>query len=171
MKDPANNAPVFAIDETTDWEDLENIMSASVEYQLSKLGKIIPLMFFAPMTEPQNLDAWEPMTTLPQNLFIVSIERSTDATLIHACTRAGAELGELRFSVSCPSVRIDFDQPLADVFRQMKAADISAFASPHAGADAPSFFFVSGPDAVRAFDRGLRAVTASRPTGGPGSGA
>ena len=49
MKPVANNAPVFALDDTTDWDDLENVMSASAEYQSSKLGKIIPLMFFAPM--------------------------------------------------------------------------------------------------------------------------
>jgi len=160
MKPASNNAPVFALDETADWEDLDNAMAASAEYQLSKLGKIIPLMFFAPMTEPDNLDAWEPLQTLPQNLFIISIERSTDAIVIQALEQAEAELGELRFSASFPAVRIDFEEPFADVYQQMTAADIAAFAQTSPGKDDPSFFFLRGSAAVRAFDRALRVVTA-----------
>ena len=91
MKPSSNNAPVFALDETTDWDDVENAMAASAEYQSSKLGKIIPLMFFAPMTEPDNLDTWEPMKTAPENLLIASIARSADATLLKAL-----ELTQLR---------------------------------------------------------------------------
>lgn len=159
MKPVANNAPVFALDDTTDWADLENVMSASVEYQSSKLGKIIPVMFFAPMMEPENLDAWEPVTTLPENLFIVSIERSTDATLMKALKHAEAEIGELHFAASFPAVRIDFDEPLADIYQQMEAAGIAAFAHPQPGPDDPSFFFLRGGPAVRAFDRALREVT------------
>lgn len=60
-------------------------------------------------------------------------------------------------------VRIDFAQPFADVYRQMEAAEIAAFATPQPGRDDPSFFFIRGSDAVVAFDRGLRAVTASKP--------
>ena len=159
MKPVANNAPVFALDDTTDWDDLENVMSASAEYQSSKLGKIIPLMFFAPMMEPENLDAWEPLTTLPENLFIVSIERSTDATLIKALEHAETELGALRFAASFPGVRIDFAKPLSDVYQQMEAAGIAAYAQPHPGPDDPSLFFIHGIVAVRAFDRTLREVT------------
>lgn len=44
MKSAATTVPVFALDETTDWEDIENAMAGSVEYQSSKLGKILPLM-------------------------------------------------------------------------------------------------------------------------------
>ena len=159
MKPTANNAPVFALDDTTDWDDLENVMTASAEYQSSKLGKIIPLMFFAPMTEPENLDAWEPLTTLPENLLIVSIERSADATLIKALKHAEAELGALHFAASFPAVRIDFDEPFANIYQQMAAAGIAAFANPQSGPDDPSFFFLRGSPAVRAFDRALRAVT------------
>ena len=159
MKPASNNAPVFALDESTDWEDLENVMSASVEYQLSKLGKIIPLMFFAPMTEPENLDAWEPLNALPEYLFIVSIERSADATVIQALKRAEAELGVFQFAASCPAVSIDFEEPLADVYQQMAAADVAAFAHPQPGRDDPSFFFLRGSASVRAFDRALREVT------------
>lgn len=158
MKPAANQAPVFALDETTDWGDLENVMSASVEYQFSKLGKIIPLLFFAPMTEPENLDAWEPLTKLPDNLFIVSIERSTDATLVKALEQAEAEL---RFAASFPAVRIDFEEPFADVYRQMEAAGIAAFAHPQPGPDDPSFFFLRGSNAVRAFNTGLGKVTSA----------
>jgi hypothetical protein len=160
MKPASNNAPVFALDETTDWEDLENAMAGCVEYQFRKLGKIIPLMFFAPMTEPVNLDAWEPLNALPENLFIVSIERSTDTTVIQALQHAEAELGVLQFAASCPAVRIDFEEPLADVYEQMAAAGVTAFANPQPGRDDPSFFFLRGSASVRAFDRALRVVTA-----------
>lgn len=161
MKPTANNAPVFAIDENTDWEDLDNILAASAEYQSSHLGKIIPLMFFAPMMEPENLDAWEPVRSMPDHLFIVSIERSTDAVLVRALKHAEDELGELHFAASFPAVRIDFEQPFADIYQQMETAEIAAFASPQPGPDDPSFFFIRGPEAVRAFDRSLRAVTHS----------
>lgn len=70
--------------------------------------------------------------------------------------------GELRLSASCPEVSIDFEEPFAHVYEQMEAADIAAFANLMPGRDDPSFFFVRGLDAVRAFDRGLRAVTASK---------
>ena len=162
MKAASNHAPVFALDESTDWDDLDNVMSASAAYRVKHHGRIIPLMFFAPMTEPENLDAWLPMRTTPEHLFIVSIERSTDATLIKAFQHAEAELGELRLSASCPAVQIDFEEPFAAIYQQMEAADIAAFASLMPGRDDPSFFFVRGLHAVQAFDRALRAVTASK---------
>ena len=159
MKPVSNDAPVFALDESTDWDDLDNVMAASAEYQLKHHGRIIPLMFFAPMTEPENLDAWLPMRTAPERLFIVSIERSTDAALMKAFEHAEAELGDLRLSASCPQVCIDFEEPFAHVYEQMEAAEIAAFAHLMPGRDDPSFFFVRGLSAVHAFDRGLRAVT------------
>ncbi|MBL9133390.1 MAG: hypothetical protein JNG86_19420 [Verrucomicrobiaceae bacterium] len=162
MKPASNNAPVFALDDSSDWDDLDNVMAASAEYQQKHHGRIIPLMFFAPMTEPENLDAWLPMRTTPERLFIVSIERSTDALLMKAFEHAEAELGDLRLSASCPQVSIDFEEPFAHVYEQMEAADIAAFANPMSGRDDPSFFFVRGLDAVRAFDRGLRTVTARK---------
>jgi hypothetical protein len=162
MKPASNNLPVFAMDETTGWEDLENVMAASVDYQSNHLGRIIPLMFFAPMTEPENLDAWEPMRSMPDNLLIVSIERSTDAVLVQALKHAEDAVGELRFAASFPAVRIDYERPFADVYQQMDAAEIAAFASPQPGRDEPSFFFIRGPDAVQAFSRGLRTATARK---------
>ena len=44
----------------------------------------------------------------------------------------------------------------------MGAAEIVAFAHLMPGRDDPFFFFVRGLDAVRAFDRALRAVTAGK---------
>lgn len=159
MKPASNNAPVFALDETTDWDDVENAMAASAEYQSSKLGKIIPLMFFAPMTEPDNLDAWEPMKTAPENLLIASIARSADATLLRALELTEPELGELRLAASFPDVSIDFDEPLAEVYQQMADADIATFATTSTGEDDVSFFFIRGSAAVLSFDRALREVT------------
>jgi hypothetical protein len=119
MNPVPNNAPVFALDETTDWEDLENAISASADYQSRKLGKIIPLMFFAPLTTPANLDAWEPMKTAPDNLLIVSIERSADKKLIKALELAKPELGELKLASSFPAVQVNYEKPLASVYQQM----------------------------------------------------
>lgn len=154
-----NNAPVFALDETTDWEDLENAMAASVEYQSRKMGKIIPLMFFAPMTEPENLDAWVPMKATPENLLIVSIERSTDAVIFRALDKAEGTLGEMRLAPSCPEVSVDHEEPLAVIYEQMADGGIESYAAPGSGEDAPSFFFLRGKESVLAFDRALRAVT------------
>ncbi|MBK8036528.1 MAG: hypothetical protein IPK22_05255 [Verrucomicrobiaceae bacterium] len=162
MKPASNNAPVFALDDSTDWDDLDNVMEVSAEYQSQHFGRIIPLMFFAPMTEPENLDAWVPMKTLPERLFIVSIERSADATLMKAFAHAEADLGEVQLSASCPAVRIDFEEPFAHVYEQMEAAGIAAYASPQPGRDDASFFFIRGLESVRAFDAALRAVTASK---------
>jgi hypothetical protein len=159
MNPAPNNAPVFALDETTDWEDLENAMSASADYQARNLGKITPLMFFAPLTTPANLDAWEPMKTAPDNLLIVSIERSADKKLIKALELAKPELGELKLASSVPAVQVNYEKPLASVYQQMEAADIAAYALTFSGPDAPSFFFLRGAAVVLAFDRALRQVT------------
>lgn len=80
------------------------------------------------MTEPENLDAWVPLKAPPKNLFIISVERTMDAALLKALKRAEAELGAVRRAGTSPDVRIDFEQPLADVYAQMTAADIAAFA-------------------------------------------
>ena len=159
MSTPSNNAPVFALDETADWDDLENAMAASAEYQSRKLGKIIPLMFFSPMTEPDNLDAWEPMTTLPENLLITSIERSADKTLFKALDKAEGYIGETHLAASCPDVSVDYDEPLAVIYEQMADAGIDSFAKPTQGQDDVSFFFLRGKEAVLAFNRALRSVT------------
>ncbi len=150
MKPAPNNAPVFALDETTDWDDLENAMSASADYQARKLRKIIPLMFFAPLTTPENLDAWEPMKTAPDNLLIVSIERSVDKKLIKALELAKPELGELKLADSFPAVQVDYEKPLASVYQQMEAADIAAYALTFSGPDAPSFFFLREAEEISA---------------------
>ena len=159
MKPPLTTAPIFALDEASTWGDLEDAMSGSVEYQSSKRGKILPLMLFAPMTEPGNLDAWEPMTTLPDNLLMVSVERHVDKTILKALKRGEATLGEVCHAASCPLVRIDFEGPLADAYQQMTDAEIQAYAVTHPGRDDPSFFFLRGNAAVRVFDRELRNVT------------
>ena len=43
MKPASNHAPVFALDDSTDWDDLDNVMAASAEYQQKHHGRIIPL--------------------------------------------------------------------------------------------------------------------------------
>ena len=163
MKPAPNTAPVFALAEETTWDDVDNAMAASAEYQSSKLGKIIPLIFFAPLTEPANPDAWEPMGKMPLNLLIVSIERSTDATMREALRHAAADLGApepaLGFVPPGMEIEIEDEGLLAEVYERMTAADLRFHAHEQTGEDDPSFYFVRGGAAVRAFDRALRKVT------------
>jgi len=159
MNPPQNTAPVFALDATATWTDWENAMLGCVEYQSSQRGKILPLMFFAPLTEPENMDAWEPMKTLPENLLIVSIERKVDGTILQALNQAAGVLGEVRHAATFPPVRINFNLPLADVYRQMTVAGILAYTLTRDGKDDPSFFFLRGMAAVKAFNQELRNVT------------
>lgn len=170
MKPASNTAPVFALAEETTWDDVDNAMAASAEYQSSKLGKIIPLIFFAPLTEPANPDAWEPMGKMPLNLLIVSIERSTDATVREALRNAAADLGApepaLGFVPPGMEIEIEDEGLLAEVYERMTAADLRFHAHEQTGEDDPSFYFVRGGAAVRAFDRALRKVTRG-PTGAP----
>jgi hypothetical protein len=160
MNPPQNNALVFALDPDSTWDDLEDAMTGCVDYQSRHGGKIIPLLFFAPMTEPENPDAWEPMREAPENLLIVSVERSADETLFRALRHAQPAIGEVYRAGTFPIVvHTDFKGPLATVYEQMAAAKIHAFAHTFEGKDAPSFFFVRGKEAVRSFSDGLRHAT------------
>jgi len=156
-----NTLPVFAFGEEATWDDLVDAMEASVQYQSCDRGKILPLMCFAPMMEPENLDTWEPLKTKPDNLLVISIERSKDAVVLEALRQAEPELGEGRLAGSFPAVQVDLNdgKPVADVYRQMSEAGIAAFAMTHPRKDDASFFFLLGKDAVLAFDRALREVT------------
>ncbi len=159
MKPPAETVPVFALDAATTWADLENDMAACVQYQSDKRGKIMPLMFFAPLTEPENLDAWEPMKKLPENLLVVSIERKLDVTILQAMEQTSTAMGVAGPAITAPAVSINFDLPLADVYRQMTVAGIPTHTHTQAHKDDASFFFLRGSAAVRAFSKELRAVT------------
>ena len=134
-------------------------MAGCVEYQSSKRGKILPIMCFSPMTEPENLDAWEPMKLLPENLLIICIERKVDARILKALWRAEAVVGEVCHEGTRTGMGINFELPLADVYRQMGSAEIRAYAFTRMGVDDASFFFIRGGEAVRAFDRELRKLT------------
>jgi hypothetical protein len=145
------------------WDDLEDAMSGCVNWQSANRGKIIPLLFFAPMTAPANPDAWEPLQGPPQNLFIISIEYSSDATLRRAIRHASGVLGDLREPDNCPHVDIALDgHPIAEVYAQMEAAGITAYRYSSLLKDDLSFFFIRGPEAVQAFSQGLRRATARK---------
>lgn len=161
MQPAYTTVPIFPLGEETTWDDIENAMAGSAEYQSSKLGRIIPLMFFAPLTEPPNPDAWEPLRTTPLNLLVISIERQTDATMREALRQAAAVLGapEPAFGFGLPGMEMEEEGPLAAVYEQMTAADLRFHAFEQTGEDDPSFYFIRGGAAVRAFHRGLRAAT------------
>jgi hypothetical protein len=151
--------PVFALEASSGWDDLQDAISGNANYQLTKLGTIIPLLLFAPLTTPDNLDAWVPMKTAPENLLVISLERKVDAKVLLALQQAEAELGRVRHAASFPAVSVNFELPVADVYAQMTATGILAYTLTLARPDDPSFFFLRTPAAVQAFNRELRHVT------------
>lgn len=161
MTAPKNQVPVFALGPDSSWNDLENAMAGSANHQLSSSGKILPLMFFAPLTEPENPDAWLPMKAVPDNLLVVSIERKVDVIVGTALQQAAAASASSTAG-KVATVVVDFNLPLADVYRQMTVMGICTHALTFAGKDDASFFFVRGPAGVRAFDKALRAATSER---------
>jgi hypothetical protein len=140
-KASAINVPVFALAADADWLDWENAFAASVNFQANHRPQILPLMLFAPLTEPANPDTWEPMTTLPDNLLACSIERTMDATLLKALAQAEPVLGEIRHTASFPAISINLALPLADVYRQMTVARIQAYTLTKTHPDDVSCFF------------------------------
>ena len=157
---PMTTVPVFALAPASNWGDLENAIAGSVAYQSAKLGRILPLILFAPMMEPANPDTWEPVKSVPENLLIVSVERSMDRRILKALQWARAGCGELQHDGACARVSIDFEGLVAAVYEQMTYADICSFARVFPGKDDPSFFFLRTEAAVRAFDAQFRKVKA-----------
>ena len=156
---PINKIPVFALDTDSTWDDLLNAMQSSVRFQTAARGQFFPLFFFAPMREPENPDTWEPLKTLPENLLMISIARHIDERVLKALMRAKSVCGETRQAASFPSVRLDFERPLANVYEQMAAAGIRSFVRISPGQDDPSFFFLRGAVAVKAFGVELPKAT------------
>ena len=159
MDPPKNILPVFALDSTTDWDGLHNAVLGFLRHHESRGKKFGPIMAFAPMTEPENPDTWEPMKAFPQNLLLFSLARHADAVILTALEQARDVLGEVRHASAFLLVRVNEHRPLADVYAQMERAGILSFAWTNPGPDDPSFFFLRGAAAVKAFDRGLRIAT------------
>jgi hypothetical protein len=159
MKQRSLTMPVFALDESTDWDlDLLNALDGSVEYQSRERGRILPLFCFAPMTTPANPDRWEPLRTPAENLLVVSIERSIDARVLKALELAARTPGFVLPTDALPQVRIDHTLLIADAYRQMSEAQITALHELHYGKDDMSFFCLRGRSAVTAFDKELRKL-------------
>lgn len=154
---PPNNLPVFALDSSWAWNDLEIAMEACVQYQNTTTGQIRPLMLFAPMTEPENPDTWQPMKVLPENLLLLSIARSWDALMLKAFARIPAVSGQpvARF----PSVWSRPQALIADLYSEMAKAELASHKELHDGKDDVSFFFLRGRQTVQAFNDSLRSIT------------
>lgn len=146
------NVPVFALDEAFGWDDLEDAITGPVEYQSTHRGIVLPVMFFCPMTTPENLDAWEPMKEFPEDLFIVSIERTMDDRILRALRAAEPVIGVTALAAEFPAVKVNEDLPISDVYHQMLKANVVSFAMPLPHKDDPSFFLLQGWDAVNAFN-------------------
>jgi hypothetical protein len=152
-----NNLPVFALDPFLKWNDLENAIEGCVQYQNATTGKIRPVMLFAPMTEPENPDTWQPMKVLPENLLLISIERSWDALLLKAFARARAVLGQP--AAIFPSVWSQPQALIADLYSEMTKAGMVSYKELHDGKDDLSFFFLRGREPIQAFNDSLRQLT------------
>jgi hypothetical protein len=153
-----NEQPIFPLDASADWDDVMNAMTASVRYQTETRGQFGPMFAFAPMTDPENLDEWEPLHVPPKFLLVTSIERKEDERLLKAFTGAAAEIGLLLSSPASP-VQIQQDRPVADVYRQMEEAGVTAYCSIAEHFDDPSYFFLRGTDAILAVNEHLRALS------------
>src|SRR4051812_39122717 len=117
--------PVFALDPATDWdEDFLNAMDASLQYQSTVRGSVLPVFAFSPMTAPANPDTWEPLPSSPENLLIVSVERSWDAKLLQALDRARRVVGTVMHNADDSAVHLDQLVPIADVYQQMEEAEV-----------------------------------------------
>jgi hypothetical protein len=158
MNAPQKSQPIFALDPSTDWEGVMNAMEASVQYCSDVLGGFGPLFAFAPMTEPANPDRWEPMTKAPKDLLLVSIARAEDKRLLKAFQLAEPEIGPLLHDSPTSPVRRNASLPIADVYRQMEQAGVTAYCITYEGENDASFFFVRGTDAIRKLDGQLRTV-------------
>ena len=138
-----------------DWDDLPNALEASIQYQQAHGGKFGPLFPFAPMTEPEDPDTWEPVLR-PQNLLLVSIDRSEDARLRKAMAELEPLLGPL-VEVE-PGSAIEFHEtaPIADVYEQMEAAGVIACCARQCShKDDASLFCIMGPDAIVSLNTAL----------------
>jgi len=154
---PQNSLPVFALDPFLTWSDLENAIEGCVQYQNSTTGKIRPVMLFAPMTEPANPDTWQPMKVLPDNLLLVSIERSWDALMLKAFARARDVLGQP--TAVFPSVWSQPQALIADIYSEMAKSGVVSYQELHADKDDLSFFFLRGRATIQAFNDSLRWLT------------
>ena len=154
---PQNNLPVFALDPFLTWNDLENAMEGCVQYQNTTTGKIRPVMLFAPMTEPENPDTWQPMKVLPENLLLVSIARSWDALMLKAFDRSRDVLGQP--ATVFPSVLSRPEALIADIYSAMAKSGMVSYKELHEDKDDPSFFFLRGRETIQAFNDSLRWLT------------
>ena len=143
-----HTVPVFPLDPTAEWDDVPNAVEASIQYQQAHGGKFGPLFPFAPMTVPDDPDTWEPVLR-PQNLLLVSIERSEDARLRQALAELEPLLG--RLVEAEPGSPIEFRQnaAIAELYEQMAAAGVIACcARQGSDADDVTFFCIMGQDAI-----------------------
>jgi hypothetical protein len=154
---PHISLPVFALDPFLAWSDLENAMEACVQYQNTTTGKILPLMLFAPMTEPENPDTWQPMKVLPENLLLVSIARSWDALMLKAFDRSRDVLGQP--ATVFPSVLSRPEALIADIYSAMAKSGMVSYKELHEDKDDLSFFFLRGRETIQAFYDSLRWLT------------
>ncbi|MCX7010512.1 MAG: hypothetical protein NTY53_25260 [Kiritimatiellaeota bacterium] len=156
---PAKNIlPVFALEANTTWHDMQNAIHAAAAYQRDQGGNRVPIFLFAPLTEPENLDAWEPMKIEPENLLVVSLERKWDEIILQALAHARLESDTPLPLPHGPEIDPNFDLPLADLYRQLVATDSLGYFLPHLVEHAPSMFFVRGTIGVRTFKKILHRI-------------
>jgi len=97
------------------------------------------------------------MKVLPENLLLLSIERSWDALMLKALARIPAVAGQpvARF----PSVWSTPQALIADLYSEMAKAGLASHKELQDGKDDVSLFFLCGRQTVQAFNDSLRSIT------------
>jgi hypothetical protein len=150
--------PIFALGVSADWDDLANALQASVQYQSRVRNAFGPLFAFAPLLEPENPDAWEPLPAWPREVLLGSIARKEDARVVKAFAQVEDHIGPLLHNSTTSAVRIDEHRLIADVYDQMDAAEVTAFCRLGSHEDDLSLFFVRGAKAIEPLNAALGAI-------------
>jgi hypothetical protein len=90
---------------------------------------------------------------------MVSISRSSDATLLKVFQRAAAEIGPLEHFGPTSKVLFDGFLPVADVYAKMEQAGVVAYTVKLGdGPDDVTFFCLREEEVIIAFNQALRIV-------------
>ena len=159
MSGGKQSIPIFPLGPEAVWEDVLNAIEASVQYQSEHGGTFGPLFAFAPMTEPDDPDRWEPLAVPPLHLLLVSASRTADATMLKVFARAEPQIGALHRDSPGSRVKFAWEEQVAVLYDVMEEQEVVAYRfSTGQGADDCTFFCVRGADTALALNEALRAV-------------
>ncbi|MCX7009380.1 MAG: hypothetical protein NTY53_19405 [Kiritimatiellaeota bacterium] len=79
--------------------------------------------------------------------------------MLKALQQAEPVLGPLHHVAQCPALKINFEEPIAQVYQQMAIAGMRVLTYKYKRPKSRAIFLLRGLSAVEAFDRELRNVT------------